>query len=216
MNARRTITALILGLVVGILPSVALAGGRPQTMSSAAYRALVAQGQAMNARYGNAVTQLSSQEFTELWRDGGSKLSPEALNALVTRSQAMNAAAAEQFHGLPPSAYSALEAKSEALNSRYGDAVTRLSPAEFIALYNAGGSKLSPEALNALIVRSQAMNRIAASAATSPVTTSSSSSFAWGDFGIGAAAMVGLILLLGGVAIAVRTARGTGVATRVG
>ena len=38
-------------------------------------------------------------------------------------------------------------------------------------------------------------------------TDSSSTGFAWGDFGIGAAGMLGLVLLLGGVVVAVRQRR---------
>lgn len=80
---------LSLKWVVGGLAAAALAA--PAT-ALAGNSSLVAQGQALNARYGNAVTQLSSQEFGELWKDGGSKMSPQALNALLTRSQALNAA----------------------------------------------------------------------------------------------------------------------------
>lgn len=150
MTARRTIATISAGLVLVALPSTALAGGRPQGMSPGAYNALVAQGQALNARYGNAVTKLSPQQFIEL--------------------------------------------------------------------YNAGGSKLSPEALNALLVRSQAMNKAASETSLPRITTSTSStgSFAWGEFGIGVAATIGMILLLGGIGVAVRTGRRTGVATRVG
>jgi hypothetical protein len=62
-------------------PSSALAGSSP----------LLAQSQALNARYGNAVTALSSKEFIDLYKDGGSKMSPHALNALVTEGQALDA-----------------------------------------------------------------------------------------------------------------------------
>jgi hypothetical protein len=216
MTVRRTFAALSVGLVVAAVPATALAVGRPHNMPPAAYHALVAQSRALNAHYGNAVTRLSSSQFIELYRDGGSKMSPEALNALVVRSEAQNALAASQFHGMPAVAYSALVAQSKALNARYGNEVTRLTPKQFIELYNDGGSKLTPDALNALIVRSQAMNRLAsASTTTSPVTTGGTS-FAWDDFGIGVAAALGAILLLGGIAVAARTGRRTGVAARVG
>jgi hypothetical protein len=184
-------------------------------MPPAAYRALVAKGQAMNARYGNALTRLSAQAFAELWSDGGSRLTPAALNELLVRSQAMNAAAAAQFHGLPPAAAGALEAQGKALNARYGNAVTRLTPKEFAELWQDGGSKLTPEALNELLVRSQAMNK-AAAAATTPSVTAGSTSFAWDDFGIGVAATLGMVLLLGGIAVAARSARRTRVAARIG
>ena len=215
MTVRRTFAALFAGLVVAAAPSAAIAADGPHHMTAAAYHALVTQGQALNARYGNAVTRLSPAQFAELWRDGGSKMTPEALNALIVRSQAQNALAASAFHGLSPAAYGALVAQGQALDARYGNAVTRLSPKEFIGLYNAGGSKLTPEALNALVVRGQAMNRQAA-ATTAVGSVSATSSFAWGDFGIGVAAALGLVLLLGGIAVAARTGRRTGVATRTG
>jgi hypothetical protein len=215
MTARCTLAALSAGLVVAALPAVALGGGRPNGMSPAAYHALVAQGQALNAHYGNAVTRLTAQQFAELWRDGGSKLNAEALNAMVTRSQAMNEAAAEQLHGLPAGAYTALEAEGKALNDRYGNAVTRLTAQQFAELWRDGGSKLSPEALNALIVRSQKMNGIPPASDTLPVATSGPS-FAWDDFGIGVAAAIGVVLLIGGIGVATRSSRRTRVAARIG
>lgn len=216
MTARRTFAALTVGLAVAAVPTAALAAGRPTNMPPAAYRALVAQSEAMNARYGNALTRLSPAQYLELLRDGGSKLSPEALNALVARSEAVDAAAAARFHGMSPAAYEALQAESRALNARYGDALTRLSSQQYLALLRDGGAKLTPQALNALVARSQAMNH-AAPATSRPVPiATTSSTFAWDDFGFGVAATVGLVLLLGGVAVALRAGRRTGVAARIG
>jgi hypothetical protein len=85
----------------------------------------------------------------------------------------------------------ALHIRSEALNNLYGNAETRLSP----------------DAFNALAVRSEGLNRygktLQASAPAAP--TSASTSFAWDDFGIGMAAAFGLVLLTGGLVVAVRT-----------
>lgn len=208
MTARRTLVTLFVSVLAAVLPATALATGRPSGMSTAAYRALVAHGRALNTRYGNAVTRLSAKEFGELYLDGGSKMSPEALNALIVRSQAMNQQAAAQFHGLPPAAYAALVARGRALDARYGNALTRLTPRQFTELYQHGGSKLTPQALNALIVRSEALNKLARTTtpATPPATTNGPS-FAWDDFGIGMAAAFGLVLLTGGLAVAVRTGR---------
>jgi hypothetical protein len=85
----------------------------------------------------------------------------------------------------------ALHIRSEALNNRYGNAVTRLSP----------------DVLNALAVRSEGLNSYGKTLqASTPVASSSAStSFAWDDFGIGMAAAFGLLLLTGGLAAAVRT-----------
>jgi hypothetical protein len=184
-------------------------------MTPAAYRALVTQGRAMNARYGNSVTALSAKEFAALYNDGGSKMSPEALNAVVAQSEAMNKSAATGFHNLSPAAYDELVAESQALNARYGDAVTRLTPSQFDTLYKDGGSKLSAAALNELLVGSQAMNRLARRTTSAPVPPAASSvSFAWDDFGLGASAAIGGILLLGGIAVATRLGRRMKVAAR--
>jgi hypothetical protein len=110
-----------LGLAALVAPSSALAGGSSSThnMSPAAYKAMLDKSQALNSRYGNAVTALSSQQFIELYKDGGSKLSPEALNQIVVLGQAMNSRYGGS-HNMSSSAYKALVAKSEALNARYG------------------------------------------------------------------------------------------------
>jgi predicted DNA-binding transcriptional regulator YafY len=105
-------------------------------------------------------------------------------------------------------AYRALHIRSEALNNLYGNAVTRLSPAQFAAYWNAGASRLSPDEFNALVVRSEGLNSYGKTlqASTPVASTSASTSFAWHDFGIGMAAAFGLVLLTGGLAVAVRTA----------
>jgi hypothetical protein len=158
-----TITAL-----VGLLPAAATAGGRPHGMSPAAYKALVAQGRALNARYG-----------------------------------------ASPLHGYPASANQALLERSQALNDRFGNAVTRLSPEQFAGLWLAGGSKLTPEALNALVVRSEALNRSAPGRIPQPA---GHSSFAWDDFGVGIGAMAAAVSLLCGIGLAVRSGRRSSVA----
>ena len=122
-NRNRYMKVLVagLGLAALVAPSSALAGGSSSThnMSPAAYKAMLDKSQALNSRYGNAVTALSSQQFVELYKDGGSKLSPEALNQIVVLGQAMNARYGGS-HNMSSSAYKALVAKSEALNVRYG------------------------------------------------------------------------------------------------
>jgi hypothetical protein len=107
--------------------------------------------------------------------------------------------------------YRALMSRSEALNARYGNAVTRLSPQQFKALYAAGGDRLAPQELLALVARSEALNRRYGLGGTTGSTQSSrvldsqkpvgsaAATFDWGDFGIGAAAMLGVLLLTGGL-----------------
>ena len=101
----------------------------------------------------------------------------------------------------------ALHIRSEALNNLYGNAVTRLSTGQFAANWNAGASRLSPNEFNALLVRSEGLNTYGKTlqASTPVASASASTSFAWDDFGIGMAAAFGLVLLAGGVAVAVRT-----------
>ena len=113
-----------------------------------------------------------------------------AIGAVLV-GQTATAASAGVAEGTTKAASRALHIRSEALNNLYGNAVTRLSP----------------EAFNALAVRSEGLNSYGKTLqASTPVTsTPASTSFAWDDFGIGMAAAFGLVLLTGGLAVAVRT-----------
>jgi hypothetical protein len=101
------------------------------------------------------------------------------------------AASAGVPEGTTKAASRALHIRSEALNNLYGNAVTRVSPDVF----------------NALAVRSEGLNSYGKTlqASTPVASTSASTSFAWDDFGIGMAAAFGLVLLTGGLAVAIRT-----------
>ena len=129
-----------------------------------------------------------------------------AIGALLAGATA-TAASAGVPEGMTKAEYRALQIRSEALNNLYGNAVTRLSPAQFAAYWNVGASRLSPDEFNALVVRSEGLNSYGKTlqASTPVASTSASTSFAWDDFGIGMAAAFGLILLTGGLAVAVRT-----------
>jgi hypothetical protein len=114
--------------------------------------------------------------------------------------------------------YRALIARGEALNERYGNAVTRLSAPEFKSLWEAGGDRLAPQELVALVARSEAINRryrVAAPTGSAQPTSvldgrsPTAAAFDWGDFGIGAAAMLGLLLLAGGLVAGSRYGRRT-------
>ena len=113
-----------------------------------------------------------------------------AIGAVLTGATATTASAGVP-EGMTKAAYRAEQIRSEAMNNRYDLAVTRLSP----------------DALNALAVRSEGLNTYGRSLqAATPVTSPSApTSFAWDDFGIGIAAAFGLVLLMGGLAVAVRT-----------
>ena len=99
----------------------------------------------------------------------------------------------------------ALKIRSEALNRRYGNAVTRLSPRVFKELNQAGANRMAPYEFAALVARGEALNRQYGLDRTSQPTkvveqpNGSRNGFDWGDFGIGAAAMLGLVLLSGGL-----------------
>jgi hypothetical protein len=129
-----------------------------------------------------------------------------AIGAVLAGGTA-TAASAGVPEGMTKAAYRALHVRSEALNNLYGNAVTRLSPAQFAAYWNAGASRMSPDEFNALNVRSEGLNSYGKTlqASTPVASTSASTSFAWDDFGIGMAAAFGLVLLTGGLAVAVRT-----------
>ena len=113
-----------------------------------------------------------------------------AIGAVLAGATA-TAASAGVPEGMTKAAYRALHIRSEALNNLYGNAVTGLSPDVF----------------NALVVRSEGLNSYGKTlqASTPVASTSASTSFAWDDFGIGMAAAFGLVLLTGGLAVAVRT-----------
>jgi hypothetical protein len=113
-----------------------------------------------------------------------------AIGAVLVGATA-TAASAGVSEGTTKAASRALHIRSEALNNLYGNAVTRLSPDVF----------------NALAVRSEGLNRYGKTlqASTPVASTSASTSFAWDDFGIGMAAAFGLVLLTGGLAVAVRS-----------
>ena len=129
-----------------------------------------------------------------------------AIGAVLAGGTA-TAASAGVPEGMTKAESRALHIRSEALNNVYGNAVTRLSPAQFAANWNAGASRLSPGEFNALLVRSEGLNSYGKTlqASTPVASTSASTSFAWDAFAIGMAAAFGLVLLTGGLAVAVRT-----------
>jgi len=66
----------------------------PHTISvgvtAAEQHALTVRGQALDAKYGNAVTALSPAQFKSLYLAGGYRLTPQEFAALVARSQALD------------------------------------------------------------------------------------------------------------------------------
>jgi hypothetical protein len=123
-------------------------------------------------------------------------MSQPEYRALMIRSEGLNKLYANAVTRLSPQQF-----RSEALNKLYGNAVTRLSPQQFKELYQAGANRMAPQEFAALLARSEALNRRYGLNRTSQPTkvveqpTGSGNGFDWGYFGIGAAAMLGLLLL---------------------
>ena len=114
-----------------------------------------------------------------------------AICALATLSGVASASTSMPA-GMTMAEYQALALRSEALNERYRLGKWKDVPAGMTA-----------SEYRALVLRSQAMNEkyglgtSATAAAQTP--TGASHRFAFGAFGTGAAAMLGLVLLVGGV-----------------
>jgi hypothetical protein len=85
MKPKTTFVALLLGTALAVAPAagakVVLDGGnsgtstgittfRPSAMTAAEYRALVIRGTALNAVYGNHITDLSPQQFKKAFDEG--------------------------------------------------------------------------------------------------------------------------------------------------
>jgi len=90
MIVRRTLAALAIGAVLAGATATAASAGVPEGMTKAADRALHLRSEALNNLYGNAVTRLSPAQFAAYWNAGASRLSPDAFNALVVRSEGLN------------------------------------------------------------------------------------------------------------------------------
>ena len=176
-----------------VVTSVAQAG-RP---SAAELRALEIRGQAMN-------TLCSSSTLT----NAGYRA------ACGTASVSRRPTAAQ---------LNALEIRGQAMNQLCGDSTLR--PDGYKALCGSAGAATRPTAseLNALEIRGRAMNQLCAgkfasvdsfnalcgsgSTASQAVRVVTATGFNWNDFGIGAAAAIGAVLLAGGIAAGVHYGR---------
>ena len=86
--------AIVLGTFaafVALASSAQASSTKPAGMTQAEYAAVQARGEALNKKYGNAVTRLSPGQFATLWKAGGDRLEPQELVALMTRSEGLNA-----------------------------------------------------------------------------------------------------------------------------
>jgi len=133
------------------------------------------------------------------------QLRSEALNQQYApeRALAIRSEALERAYGLESSpsggtatqAVTALKARSEGLNRAYG-----------IGSSSSGGT--AAQALHALEVRGDALNQRYQLGRYAVISVSNG--FDWTDAGIGAAAMLGFVLALGGVAVVARRSRRPG------
>jgi hypothetical protein len=114
-------------------------------------------------------------------------------------------AATSKPAGMSNAEYRALMIRSQALNDRYGLGWPAQKP-----------ELMTAAELRALMLRSQALNEkygLGGSAVAEPTTRPqpaviATDAFAWGDFGIGAAAMFGLVVLVAGLIAGGRLGRG--------
>jgi hypothetical protein len=133
-------------------------------------------------------------------------MSKAEYRALVIRSDALN----QKYHlgswkgvpqGMTPAEYRALTLRSEALNQKY-----------HLGSWKGVPQGMTPAEYRALTLRSEALNKqyglgkwSAPSSARSP--SGSTDGFSWGAFGIGAVAMLGLVLLASGLVVGSRHTR---------
>jgi hypothetical protein len=141
------------------------------------------------------------------------------IGAIVVLAASAQAATSKPA-GMSQPEYRALMIRSEALNKLYGTAVTLFSPQQFKELYQAGANRMAPQEFAALVARSEALNRRYGLDRTGQPTkvveqpTGSGNGFDWGYFGIGAAAILGLVLLSAGLLAGAYFGRKIGVRPR--
>jgi hypothetical protein len=181
-NARR-LGALLATLLVAVV-------GASTGRAAVPRQADVIRAQALDQRYGNAWTRVSSTEFRTL----------------------ANAFGADELAYLTPAQARADLTRAQALDNRYGNAWTRVSPADFSRLFRVFGDEttlMTPPQARALLAQGAGMDAGAAryAAEVKAGSTASHSSFDWGDAGIGVAAAFGLMLLAGAGAIGLRMRR---------
>jgi outer membrane biogenesis lipoprotein LolB len=188
MIARRTFVALAVAVVLAAIPATASAGSPP----AASY-----------------YTKQQLETMSQSWaaKAAVSSPTPEG-NALLARIAAANAGDS----GRPAASYYTKQ-QLETMRENWAAKAAVSSPTPEgnallarIAAANAGRPAASYYTKQQLETMSQSWAAKAA-ASLRQTTDSSSTEFAWEDFGIGAAGMLGLVLLLGGVIVAVRHRR---------
>ena len=121
------------------------------------------------------------------------------LAAIVALAAVTGVAQAARPAGTSKAEYRALVLRSEGLNEKYR-----------LGAWKGVPQGMSPQEYRALMLRSEALNKqygLGRWSNASSISTVSTHGFAWGAFGIGAVAMLGLVLVAGGVVAGSRHSR---------
>lgn len=191
-----------------VVVAMAIAAFAPAAQAgNPATRALQIRGQGMNTLCQSPT--LSREGYVALCGTKGASHQPTraVLHALQIRGAGMNALAVAQ--PVTPDVR-ALQIRGQGMDALCQSPT--LSREGFVAVCGTKGASEQPTRaeLQALQIRGEAMDVLAAA----PVTTISSGRFDWSDFSIGAASMLGLVLLAGGIAAGVHYGRKSSVRPR--
>ena len=121
------------------------------------------------------------------------------LAAIVALAAATGVAQAARPAGMSKAEYQALVLRGEGLNEKYR-----------LGAWKGVPQGMTPQEYRALMLRSEALNKqygLGKWSNASSISTVSTHGFAWGAFGIGAVAMLGLVLVAGGVVAGSRHSR---------
>jgi hypothetical protein len=212
----RTRKWLVAGLGVAALvaPTSALAGNH--NMSSQAYRALVAKGQALNERYGGS-HNMSRSAYNALVQTGQAE---NQRYAAFAQGQAMNDRYGGQSYGPVdswyPYAVSVTQQSGPVLDGRSPDTVDAAIASQADRLAPVDGR--SPDTVDAAIAsqngrlspidgRSPDTVDFAVQAHNPFVVSSSQPGFQWGDFGVGGGVALGAVIILLLSLLGLRSAR---------
>src|SRR5262249_33432616 len=88
----------------------------------------------------------------------GLAVAPAALAVPMDNGRTAPTTSSYSSYGPTQAEQNALLARGTALNRQYGNAVTHLSAAQFKAIYDGGGNRLTPQELAALVARGTAIN----------------------------------------------------------
>ena len=122
---------------------------------------------------------------------------PTYLTIVTALAAAMIAVPIAQAAEPSPAELTALEIRGQGLNELCGDSTIVGSAYTRLCGTSGAGNRPTEAELRALEIRGQALNELAVGRVTQ---VASSSGFDWSDFGIGAGAMLGFVLLAGGIA----------------